>query len=110
MILFIYIFFLIKNNFNLSWREQLDPDRDFVKDKPCSREERDYIYKWAVEYRKANGGGKIKWELLQPKIEQVFGKSRANNTLKNNYNSKKRQLERKAKAKKQDMIIPKEID
>src|SRR5256885_16056070 len=94
MILFIYIFFL---NFMLylSWREQLDPDRDFVKDKPCSRNERDYIYKWAVEYRKANGGGKIKWELLQPKIEQVFGNSRAKNTLKNNYNSMKRQLERK---------------
>ncbi|CAB4485691.1 unnamed protein product [Rhizophagus irregularis] len=66
----------------------LDPR---LNHEPFSQEEKEYIYKWGEKYQETNDGN-IQWRFLQPKMEAEFGKFRSRNSLKNIWNTRKKQV------------------
>jgi hypothetical protein len=80
LLLFIYLFFkrLLTSFFFL-----------FSQPSPFSDSEKDYIYQWVSGHQNYDV---IRWEHLQVKIQERYGKFRLRNVLKRQWNHRRRQI------------------
>ena len=60
---------------------------------PLTSAEKEFMYYW-VEEHLSTSTTTISWKLLQAKIEEKFGILRSQGDLKNNWNARKRRIER----------------